>query len=212
MTVDIQSQASCQFELDSIKLLRNKLFAGYRVEMLDIQSGCWVEITFIEGYEPKCTLSNILYGIMYRFRVIATNDAGDSEPGEASEPVVVDVPGVQIAPYFVQPLPDRISLEHERVRYIQPNPKVTDGSNHYCNTYCPYVRPTFQNLTQRNEFQEKIIDEILCSVTLAMYKYDASKDNTSQKTRCTKLQLMFAVGLAEGIIDEICLVIICFAL
>jgi hypothetical protein len=36
--------------------------------MLDIQSGTWIEITFIEGYEPKCTLSNILYGIMYRFR------------------------------------------------------------------------------------------------------------------------------------------------
>ena len=34
--------------------------------MLDIQSGTWIEITFIEGYEPKCTLSNILYGIMYR--------------------------------------------------------------------------------------------------------------------------------------------------
>ena len=40
--------------------------SGYRVEMLDIQSGTWIEITFIEGYEPKCTLSNILYGIMYR--------------------------------------------------------------------------------------------------------------------------------------------------
>ena len=42
------------------------LISGYRVEMLDIQSGTWIEITFIEGYEPKCTLSNILYGIMYR--------------------------------------------------------------------------------------------------------------------------------------------------
>ena len=26
---------------------------GYRVEMLDIQSGTWIEITFIEGYEPR---------------------------------------------------------------------------------------------------------------------------------------------------------------
>ncbi len=88
---------------------------GYRVEMLDIQSGKWIEITFIEGYEPKCTLSNILYGIMYRFRVIALNDAGGSEPGEPSEPVVIDVPGVQIAPYFVQMLNDTIALEHEKV-------------------------------------------------------------------------------------------------
>ena len=29
-------------------------------------------------------------------RVIAYNDAGPSEPGEASEPVVIDVPGVQV--------------------------------------------------------------------------------------------------------------------
>ena len=39
---------------------------GYRIEMLDIQSSNWIEITFIEGFEPRCTLSNILYGIMYR--------------------------------------------------------------------------------------------------------------------------------------------------
>jgi len=90
---------------------------GYRVEMLDIQSGKWVEVTFIEGYEPKCTLSNILYGIMYRFRVVALNDAGSSEPGEPSEPVVIDVPGVQIAPYFVQMLNDTIALEHEKVQF-----------------------------------------------------------------------------------------------
>ena len=83
--------------------------------MLDIQTGRWIEVTFIEGYEPKCTLSNILYGIMYRFRVIALNDAGASEPGEPSEPIVIDVPGVQIAPYFVQMLNDTIALEHEKV-------------------------------------------------------------------------------------------------
>ncbi len=83
--------------------------------MLDIQSGSWLEITLIEGYEPRCTLSNILYGIMYRFRVIAVNAAGSSPPGPPSEPVVVDVPGVQIAPYFVHMLGDTIALEHERV-------------------------------------------------------------------------------------------------
>ena len=99
----------------AVFLYKSIVVLGYRVEMLDIQTGRWIEVTFIEGYEPKCTLSNILYGIMYRFRVIALNDAGASEPGEPSEPIVIDVPGVQIAPYFVQMLNDTIALEHEKV-------------------------------------------------------------------------------------------------
>jgi hypothetical protein len=85
--------------------------------MLDLGSGCWIEITCIEGYEPKCTLSNILYGIMYRFRIIAMNDAGSSTAGEPSDPIVIDVPGVQIAPYFVQMLNDTVALEHEKASH-----------------------------------------------------------------------------------------------
>jgi len=101
---------------------------GYRIEMLDIQTNHWIEITFIEGFEPRCTLSNILYGIMYRFRAIAYNDAGPSEPGDPSDPVVIDVPGVQIAPYFVLMLNDTIALEHERVEFkvkVLGTPKPT---------------------------------------------------------------------------------------
>ena len=42
--------------------------------------------------------ARILYFLesILNFRVIAYNDAGPSEPGEASEPVVIDVPGVQV--------------------------------------------------------------------------------------------------------------------
>ena len=50
---------------------------------------------------------------------MALNDAGSSEPGEPSEPVVIDVPGVQIAPYFVQMLNDTIALEHEKVNFLK---------------------------------------------------------------------------------------------
>ena len=55
------------FSNKPLRLDSNLIFShivGYRVEMLDIKSGQWIEITFIEGYEPKCTLKNILYGIM----------------------------------------------------------------------------------------------------------------------------------------------------
>ena len=46
---------------------------------------------FARIYKKLYFLESIL-----NFRVIAYNDAGPSEPGEASEPVVIDVPGVQV--------------------------------------------------------------------------------------------------------------------
>ena len=43
--------------------------------------------------------------------------SGPSEAGDPSDPVVIDVPGVQIAPYFVLMLNDTIALEHEKVEF-----------------------------------------------------------------------------------------------
>ena len=54
--------------------------------------------------------------------MVALNDAGCSEPGDPSDPIVIDVPGVQIAPYFVQMLNDCIALEHEKVDRIVLDP------------------------------------------------------------------------------------------
>ena len=44
-----------------------------------------------------CTLSNILSGILYRFRVTAiVKDGLSSFPSDPSEPFVIDIPGVQV--------------------------------------------------------------------------------------------------------------------
>ena len=50
--------------------------------------------------------------------MIALNDAGPSPASEPSEPVVVDVPGVRIAPYFVSNLTDVTALEHDEVKPV----------------------------------------------------------------------------------------------
>ena len=60
-------------------------------------------------------IMNTMIIFRYRFRVVALNDAGPSEAGEPSEPVVIDVPGVQIAPYFVHTLNDTMALENDTV-------------------------------------------------------------------------------------------------
>ena len=60
---------------------------------------------------------NTIFIFRYRFRVVALNDAGPSEAGEPSEPVVIDVPGVQIAPYFDHTLNDKMALENDTVCY-----------------------------------------------------------------------------------------------
>ena len=55
----------------------------------------------------NCVLSNILSGMLYQFRVIALLTNGrESEPSDASDAFIVDIPDVNIAPYFVNAVPD----------------------------------------------------------------------------------------------------------
>ena len=55
----------------------------------------------------NCVLSNILSGMLYQFRVIALLTNGrESEPSDASDAFIVDIPDVNIAPYFVNAVPN----------------------------------------------------------------------------------------------------------
>lgn len=68
---------------------------GYEIEMWDLGLQEWVHVATTE--EPECTLSNILSGILYRFRVVAlTSEGGVTFPSDPSEPFVIDIPGVQV--------------------------------------------------------------------------------------------------------------------
>ena len=73
--------------------------------------------TYILLFSAPIDIMNTISIFRYRFRVVALNDAGPSEAGEPSEPVVIDVPGVQIAPYFVHTLNDTMALENDTVCY-----------------------------------------------------------------------------------------------
>ena len=65
--------------------------------MWDLGLQEWVHVASTEI--PELTLSNILSGILYRFRVTAlTAEGGVSFPSDPSEPFVIDIPGVQVQP------------------------------------------------------------------------------------------------------------------
>ena len=83
----------------------------------------------------RSVLDNILCGIMYRFRVRAFNEIGNSIPGEPalncfspknywvigagipSDAFVIDTPGVHIAPYFILcPPPEAVHPLHDTVQ------------------------------------------------------------------------------------------------
>ena len=90
---------------------------------------------FARIYKKLYFLESIL-----NFRVIAYNDAGPSEPGEASEPVVIDVPGVQVIIIILITIRVYQSLKdinaHHNKEIIQPGKNICDFEN-FCR-----LRPT----------------------------------------------------------------------
>jgi len=91
---------------------------GYSVEMYDLPTGNWVTVTQTDDGATRSVLDNILCGIMYRFRVRAFNEIGNSIPGIPSDAFVIDTPGVHIAPYFILcPPPEAVHPLHDTVQF-----------------------------------------------------------------------------------------------
>ena len=67
---------------------------GYEIEMWDLGLQEWVRVAATDDHKPECILSNILSGILYRFRVTAvTKDGNVSFPSDPSDAFVLDMPG-----------------------------------------------------------------------------------------------------------------------
>ena len=83
-----------------------------------------------DDHKPECILSNILSGILYRFRVTAiTKDGNVSFPSDPSDAFVLDMPGVQIAPYWIQTPPTIVSLTIDQTLILQAKALGTPGPN-----------------------------------------------------------------------------------
>ena len=93
---------------------------GYEIEMWDLGLQEWVRVAATDDHKPECILSNILSGILYRFRVTAITKEGNvSFPSDPSDAFVLDMPGVQIAPYWIQTPPTIVSLTMDQTLTLQ---------------------------------------------------------------------------------------------
>ena len=64
--------------------------SGYRVEKFDVEKGKWEKVADVQG--TKCKVPKLQEGHQYKFRVIAENKNGDSEPLETESPVTAKNP------------------------------------------------------------------------------------------------------------------------
>ena len=92
-------------ELSSTK--RERRLSGRR----SIRGKSPMSVSGSANVAENCVLSNILSGMLYQFRVIALLTNGrESEASEASDAFIVDIPDVNIAPYFVTAVPDSANV------------------------------------------------------------------------------------------------------
>lgn len=64
--------------------------SGYRVEKFDVEKGKWEKVAEVQG--TKCKVPKLQEGHQYKFRIIAENKNGDSEPLETESPVTAKNP------------------------------------------------------------------------------------------------------------------------
>lgn len=66
----------------------------YEVEKMDVATGKWVRVGKIPGDRPRLELEvpGLNPGSEYKFRVIAINDEGDSEPLETDKGIIAKNP------------------------------------------------------------------------------------------------------------------------
>ena len=103
---------------------------GYEIEMWDLGLQEWVRVAATDDHKPECILSNILSGILYRFRVTAITKEGNvSFPSDPSDSFVLDMPGVQIAPYWIQTPPTIVSLTMDQTLILQAKALGTPSPN-----------------------------------------------------------------------------------
>ena len=95
------------------KCVNRETVQNYRVEMWDYGTREWTDVMTCK--ETKCVLSNILSGMLYKFRVavILFGVDGPAMFSQASEPFIVDIPQMSIKPYWIsEPLNERIEVLH----------------------------------------------------------------------------------------------------
>ncbi|XP_046632684.1 titin homolog isoform X7 [Daphnia pulicaria] len=91
---------------------------GYAVERKAGPNGQWVRAHPLDVRESEVTLTGLIPGQDYKFRVKAVNAIGWSEPGSESESYRVPYdPNNVVSPSFSVGLRDAVVMEHEKVEF-----------------------------------------------------------------------------------------------
>lgn len=105
-----------------------KPITGYIVQKKEKGSPYWSNAVTVPGNKTKCSVPDLVEGQDYEFRVIAVNDAGQSEPSEPSD--VITAKPRHLAPKIITPMNEiRVragNTIHADINFIgEPIPEVT---------------------------------------------------------------------------------------